>query len=92
MTYRITNYSQQQARRLGVVIKPSSNKRKKIDIFKNGVKVASVGEEGAMDYPTWIETRGVAYANARRRSYKARHQHTRLKVGSASWYADNILW
>lgn len=92
MTYRIKEYSRTQAQRIGVTIRVSSNPRKKLDVFKNNVKVASVGEEGAMDYPTWIETRGIAYANARRRAYKARHQHTRLKPGTASYYADNLLW
>ena len=41
--YEITSYSKQQAQRLGVTIKPSTNKKKKIDVFKDGDKIASIG-------------------------------------------------
>lgn len=37
--YQITSYSQEQAKRLGVSIKPSTNKKKKIDVFKDGEKI-----------------------------------------------------
>ena len=32
--YKITKYSYQQAKKLNVEIKPSSNKKKKIDVLK----------------------------------------------------------
>ena len=35
MKYRIKKYSYNQAKKLGVVIKPSTNKGKKIDVYKN---------------------------------------------------------
>ena len=41
--YKITEYTKKQAKRLGVVVKPSSVVGKKIDVFKNGEKIASVG-------------------------------------------------
>ena len=41
--YTITNYSRKKAQELGVDIKPSTNKTKKLDVFKNGIKVASIG-------------------------------------------------
>lgn len=90
--YKIKPYSLQQAQKLGVSIKPSKNPRKKIDVFKNGEKVVSVGAAGYNDYPTWIQKEGKSYANERRRLYKQRHQNDRQKKGSAGWYADKLLW
>lgn len=92
MSYRITSYSRSQAQKHGVTIKPSSVKGKKIDVFKNGKKVASIGALGYGDYPTFKRTKGIEYANKRRKAYKARHQSNRIKRGSNGWYADKILW
>ena len=43
MSYKITNYSYNQAKKLNVEIKPSTNKKKKIDVFKDNKKIASIG-------------------------------------------------
>lgn len=90
--YTITEYSRDQAKKLGVTIKPSTNKGKKIDVFKDGKKLASVGALGMSDYPTYMKTKGQAYADERRRLYRIRHGKTMDKVGSPSYYAARILW
>jgi phage terminase small subunit len=92
MPYNIKQYTYDQAKKLGVQVKPSSVKSKKIDVFKDGKKVVSVGALGMNDYPTYIQTKGKEYADTRRRLYKIRHEKTRGKVGSASYYADRLLW
>lgn len=92
MTYVITAYTRRQARKLGVVVKKSTNKKKKIDVFKKGKKVGSVGAIGYNDYPTFIKTRGKVYADRRRKAYKRRHQKYRNRVGTNSYYADKLLW
>lgn len=93
MAYRITKYTREQAKRLGVIVKSSTVKGKKIDVFdKDGNKLASIGALGMGDYPTFILQRGLAYANGRRKSYKARHENNRHVRGSAGWYADKLLW
>lgn len=94
--YKITNYTKTKARKLGVIVKLSTRKGKKIDVFKNGKKVASVGALGYNDYPTWkaLESQGVVpkgTANTKRKSFKARHVH-RKKKGTPAWYADQLLW
>jgi hypothetical protein len=91
-TYRITDYTKQQAKKLGVVVKRSSVKGKKIDVFKNGEKVASVGAIGYSDYPTYMRTKGKAYADERRRLYKIRHAKDRNVKNSDGYYADKLLW
>tara|TARA_R110002033_G_scaffold133369_2_gene173382 strand:- start:489 stop:764 length:276 start_codon:yes stop_codon:yes gene_type:complete len=90
--YSITAYTRRQAKRLGVEVKASTNKGKKIDVFKNDKKVASIGAAGMNDYPTYLKSRGKEYADERRRLYKIRHNKTRKKRGSASYYADQLLW
>lgn len=92
MAYRIKEYTKKQARKLGVQVKPSKVKGKKIDVFKKGKKVASVGAIGYNDYPTYIQKIGKKYADERRRLYKIRHNKDRKVRGSAGYYADKLLW
>lgn len=92
MPYNIKQYTLNNAKKMGVEVKPSSVKSKKIDVFRGGKKVASIGALGMNDYPTYLQTKGKAYADERRRLYKIRHQSTRGKVGSPSYYADKLLW
>ena len=73
-------------------MKKSKVKGKKLDVFKNGKKVASVGALGYGDYPTFIRTKGKEYANKRRKAYKKRHQKNRTNRGTPGWYADKLLW
>ena len=92
MTYQITDYSFKQASKLGVQIKPSKNKNKKIDVFREGKKVSSIGATGYSDYPTYTKTKGKAYADKRRELYKLRTAKNSAVVGSNAFYADKILW
>lgn len=89
----IKKYSYDQAKKLGVIIKPSKNKNKKIDVFdKQNNFITSIGDSKYGDYPTFILTNGKKYADKRRKLYKLRHESNRHIIGSTSWYADNILW
>lgn len=90
--YEITDYTKTQAKKLGVDVKPSSNPKKKIDVFKNNLKIASVGGSGYKDYPTYIKSNGMVYANERRKLYKIRHNKDLKKEGSAGFYANKLLW
>jgi hypothetical protein len=94
--YKITDYTKQRAKELNVIVKPSTNKNKKIDVFNlKGDKLASVGAIGYLDYPNYIKSRGLEYANERRRLYLIRHSKTPKKKDgkfTPSYYADNLLW
>lgn len=98
MAYSISRYTRQQARKLGVTVKPSTTKGKKIDVFnKKGEKVASVGAIGYNDYPNFmrLEREGKVpkgTAKTRRKAYKDRHAKNRKIRGSAGYYADKLLW
>jgi len=97
MAYRIKSYTYEQAKKLGVEVKPSKVKGKKIDVFKKGEKVASVGALGMNDYPTYLEKErnGVVAegtAKKRRKAYKMRHEKDRHEKGTKGYYADKLLW
>jgi hypothetical protein len=88
--YKITEYSKSQAKKLGVDIKPSTSKTKKIDVFRDGQKIASIGQRGAKDYPTYTKEKGKAYADERRKLYRRRHKND-LNSGNGL-LASKILW
>jgi len=93
MAYNIKNYTKLQAKKIGVVIKPSTRKNKKIDVFdKNGEKLASIGAIVYGDFPTFKEEKGKVFADQKRKNYKQRHEKDRHKKGSGGWFADNLLW
>ena len=97
MGYVIKKYTRSQARKLGVTVKPSTRKGKKIDVFKDGKKIASVGAIGYDDYPTFMkkEREGKVEkgtAERRRKLYKIRHRKDRKVKGSPGYYADKLLW
>jgi Mn-dependent DtxR family transcriptional regulator len=72
--YVITDWSKQQAKKLGVELRPSSNPKKKIDVYKGGKKLASIGDINYQDYGMYLQTKGKAYADERRRLYRIRHK------------------
>jgi len=90
--YKITAYTRRRAKTLGVKVVPSANPAKKIDVFKQGVHVASVGARGMADFPTHAARRGWDFARTRRRLYRQRHERDRHVRGSPGWYADKLLW
>jgi hypothetical protein len=90
--YHITKYTFNKAKKLGVTVKHSTNNTKKIDVFKNGKKIASVGARGMNDFPTYINKNGLNFAKTRRRLYRIRHQKDRHIKGSNGFLADKLLW
>jgi len=91
--YQIKDYSYSKAKELGVIIKPSTKKFKKIDVFdNNGIYMLSIGDSRYKDYPTYLQEKGKEYADVRRTLYKIRHNKDRKITGSAGFYADKILW
>ena len=74
-----------KAKKIGVSIRQSSRKHKKLDVYKDGRRVASIGDLRYEDYNTHKDPK-------RRANYKARHDKYRHEKGSASYYADKILW
>ena len=90
--YAITPYTLKRAQKIGVEVKPSTNKTKKIDVYKHGKKIASVGARGINDYPRYMQKNGLAFAKTRRRLYRIRHNKDRHFKWSRGWLADKLLW
>lgn len=92
MTYQITQRQKNNAKKLGVTLRSSSSNSKKLDVYKNGRKVASIGAKGYNDYDLWLKKKGKEFADKRRKLYKARHENNRNVKNSNGFYADKILW
>jgi len=92
--YSISQYTKDKANKLNVSVKVSTNKNKKIDVIdkKTNKKIASIGARGMMDYQSYIKSKGIQFANKRRRLYRLRHHKYRNKTGTNSYYADKLLW
>lgn len=88
--YEITERTKRNAKQLNLEVKPSKELNKKIDVYKAGIKIASVGDDRYFDYPNYIKSKGKVYADKRRELYKIRHQRN---IGSGNGkLAYQLLW
>ena len=76
------------AKKLNVTIKSSKNPNKKIDVYKNNKRIASIGALGYSDYPHYMKQEGKEYADKRRSLYHQRHKGS----GIGEYYSKNLLW
>lgn len=91
--YVILPYTKTKAKKLKVIIRPSLNKTKKIDVYdKKGYYIISIGALGYLDYAYYLKFYGKEIADQRKKLYKIRHKKDRLIKGSAGYYADQLLW
>lgn len=96
--YKVKQLQLDKANELGVKIRPSTNKNKKLDIYIRDKKIYSIGGAGYNDYATYIKDKNVSKEDAEKRrvSYIARHSKEPKidKDGeyTKSLYADEILW
>ena len=89
--YEIKKYSFDQAKKLGVNIRPSKYRNKKIDVFKNDTFICSIGDISYNDYPTYLNM-DKDLAEKRRMLYHQRHKKKDNVEGTKGYYALNILW
>lgn len=86
--YDITPYTKAKAKAMGLQVRSSTRKGKKIDVYRDGDYIDSVGQLNAMDYPHYIKEKGKAYADERRRLYYARH----IGNSQGERLAKGLLW
>ena len=86
--YEISKGSFKIAKQYGLQIQPSTKKNKKIDVYKQGEYVASIGDSRFKDFHIYLKEQGEAYANERARLYYGRHQ----KVSMKEQLAKLLLW
>ena len=90
--YEIKQYTFDQAKKHGYEVKVSTNKKKKIDVYKDNVKIASIGDSRYKDYPTYIQEKGLDYAKVRRQLYHNRHKKDIEIKGSPGYLSSILLW
>ena len=90
--YSITSYSFKKAKLLNVDIQPSKHKNKKIDVYKNGKFICSIGDLKYFDFPTYQAKYNLEYAKKRQALYHLRHNKEKNITGTAGYYAFHILW
>ena len=91
--YSISDYSYKKAKEMNVVIKPSKNKKKKIDVFKDEKLIASIGAKGYYkDYGIFLEENGKEFANKKRLIYRKRHKNDLNNKNGNGYWANKILW
>ena len=63
--YKIEPYSLTRAEQLGVILKPSANEKRKIDVYdKEGQYICSCGDSRYYDFPYFLNQYGLEYAEA----------------------------
>ena len=95
--YEIKQYTFDQAKKHGYTVKVSTNKKKKIDVHKDNVKIASIGDSRYKDYPTFLEERGfrsegLTFANVRRALHHNRNKKDIEIIGSPGYLSSILLW
>jgi len=91
--YKILPYTYEKAKDLGVQVFSSDNPKYKIEIYdKDGLFMFYGGDPSYSDYPHYIDSKGRAYADERRRLYRIRHKKEIDNVGSRGWFIANLLW
>jgi hypothetical protein len=89
--YEITDWTKKRAKELGYKVKPSSNPKKKIDVFKDSKKIGTVGQKTYGDYGTYLKSKGKDFADKKRKGYLARTKWCD-KAGSNCRLARDLLW
>jgi hypothetical protein len=91
--YKILDRVINNANKLNVSVKPSKNKKYKLEVYdNNGLFLFHVGANGYGDYSTYLKENGMSYANERQRLYKIRHAKDLKVKGSKGYYANKLLW
>jgi hypothetical protein len=90
MVYKPTEYSKTKAKSMGLEIQSSKTKGKKLDVFRNDKKIASIGAKNYGDYPNYLKTKGKAFADERRRLYRKRTDWCKDKLNCK--LSRDILW
>ena len=90
--YVITKYSFDKAKELNLTIKVSKNPLKKLDVYKDNIFLASIGDSRYNDFPHYCIIYNKEYANKRQLLYHNRHKQNSDVKYSKQWLALNLLW
>jgi hypothetical protein len=86
--YDIAKQTYKIAKQYGLEIESSSRKNKKIDVYKDGRYLTSVGDIRYKDFNMYLKENGKAFAEERRRLYYIRHKKDTMREN----LAKILLW
>ena len=89
--YDISDRSYKIAQKLKLTIKPSVNKNKKIDVYKNDEFIKSIGAINYKDYHIYLKI-DKDLAEKHRKSYIARHKKGILRGDLGEILSLKLLW
>lgn len=89
MPFQITPEMYQEAELLRIEIRPSENKRKLIDIYRNGSFFASIGASNFKTYAQFVEDEGIEFAQRKKEKILARHKNN---CDLKTLYTLRLLW
>lgn len=94
MLFHLRPYHKLQARKLGVIIKPSTKNPYKIDVFsrETGEYITSIGDRRYPDWLSIVEDKGYEEGERRRQLYLKRHAKDSKVAGSRGFFSASILW
>ena len=92
MQYVIKQYTFDQAKKYGYTVNVSKNMKKKLDVYKDNIKIGSIENSKYKDFPTYIQENGLEYAKVKKALYRNRHNKDIKIRGSNGWLASILLW
>ena len=88
--YKITNYTYKKAKELNIIIKPSTKKNKKIDIYDiNNKFMFSIGDINYYDDPTYLN---IDKQKAEKRKALFYKRFNNIIPFSKTYYSAKLLW
>jgi len=79
-----------QAKKIGVKVTKASDIEKKLDVYYENRKIASIGDSEYDDYYSYLKRDGIQVAEEHRRRYKIRHAKDLDHLGG--YLAWVLLW
>lgn len=95
LDYKIAIRTQKIAKEIGVTIKLSTRKNKKLDVFKEDKKICSIGDIRYNDYHSYKnaeEDGEVAKGTAEKRRTAYLKRHGVYPENSCGYFAEMLLW
>lgn len=97
--YVISDYTKEVAKKLGLLIFSSENRKKKLEVYDKatGKFIGYLGDSKYMDYFSYLEQEKLGkyprgYADERRRLYFNRHHKDIENIGSKGFLVWRLLW
>ena len=89
MPFEITQEMYEEAELLRIEIRPSENRRKLIDVYKDGEYYCSIGAQNFVYYNELVEREGIDFATRKKEKILARYKND---CTLQTLYMLRLLW